>query len=127
LNSRFGVGVVAEVLAGTENEKTVRWGFSSLSVFGLLRVHPVKRIVAMLHRLMEAGLARQRDPDRNFRPVIELTAAGIAVMKGQQPPPASLIDLISPRRAMPGPLPSRRERGEKKTLAEDSDEQVDPE
>jgi ATP-dependent DNA helicase RecQ len=98
LRGKFGVGMVAEVLAGTGGEKTQRWGFDRLSVYGLLRAHSVKRIVAMLHRLMEAGLARQRDPDGvKFRPVIELTAAGVDVMKGEQLPPTSLIDLI-PRR-----------------------------
>jgi ATP-dependent DNA helicase RecQ len=98
LHGRFGVGVVAEVLAGVDNEKAQRWGFNDLSVFGLLRAHSIKRIVAMLHRVMEAGLARQRDPEGvKFRPVMELTAAGIAVMKGQQPPPTSLADLL-PRR-----------------------------
>ncbi|HWE03084.1 MAG TPA: ATP-dependent DNA helicase RecQ [Tepidisphaeraceae bacterium] len=98
LNGKFGVGVVAEVLAGSENEKSQRWEFNKLSVFGLLKAHPIKRIVAMLHRLMEAGLARQRDPEgMKFRPVVELTGAGVAVMKGEQLPPASLADLL-PRR-----------------------------
>jgi ATP-dependent DNA helicase RecQ len=100
LQGKFGVNVVAEVLAGSESDKTQRWGFDRLTVFGLLRAHPIKRIVAMLHRVMEAGLARQRDPDGvRFRPVVELTAAGIAVMKGLQPPPTSLADLI-PRRTV---------------------------
>ena len=109
LRGKFGVGVVAEVLAGAENEKTQRWGFDQLSVFGLLRAHSIKRIVAMLHRLMEAGLARQRDPDGvKFRPVIELTAAGVGVMKGEQPPPAGLADLM-PRR-LPAPASPERRR-----------------
>jgi ATP-dependent DNA helicase RecQ len=100
LRGRFGVGMVAEVLAGAENEKTARWGLSSLTVFGLLRTHTVKRVIAMLHRLMEAGLARQKDPDGvKFRPVIELTPVGIAVMKAEVPPPATLADLL-PRRGM---------------------------
>ncbi|HEV7301011.1 MAG TPA: ATP-dependent DNA helicase RecQ [Tepidisphaeraceae bacterium] len=95
LRGKFGVGVVADVLAGASNERMQKWGLESLSVFGLLRVYGAKRIVAMLHRLMEAGLARQKDPDGvKFRPVVELTAAGIVVMKGEQPPPAPLIDLI---------------------------------
>jgi ATP-dependent DNA helicase RecQ len=99
LRGGFGVGVVAEVLTGSENEKSQRWGFVQLSVFGLLKPHSVKRVVAMLHRLMEAGLARQRDPEGvKFRPVIELTASGVAVMKGEQLPPASLADLL-PRTA----------------------------
>ena len=99
LRGKFGVGVVAEVLAGAENEKTDRWDFRSLSVFGLLKAHSVKRLIAMLHRLMEAGLARQKDPDGvKFRPVVELTTPGIAVMKGEELPPQGLADLL-PRRS----------------------------
>ena len=95
LNGKFGAGLVAEMLAGVDNEKTQRWSLNTLSVYGLLKAHAVKRIVAMLHKVMEAGLARQRDPDGlKFRPVIELTGAGVAVMKGEQLPPASLADLL---------------------------------
>lgn len=98
LRGNFGIGVVAEVLAGSQSERTQKWGFDQLSVYGLLKAHPIKRIVAMLHRLIEAGLVRQRDPDGvKFRPVIDLTASGIAVMKAEQSPPATLADL-SPRR-----------------------------
>ena len=94
MNGRFGVGAVAEVLAGADNERTRKWQLDQLSVYGLLRAHPVKRIVAMLHRLLESGLARQRDPDgTKFMPVIELTPAGVGVMKGEQLPPSTLIDI----------------------------------
>jgi ATP-dependent DNA helicase RecQ len=118
LRGKFGIGVVAEVLAGAVNERTTKWGLEQLSVFGLLRAHSIKRIIAMLHRVMEAGLARQRDPEGvKFRPVVELTASGIAVMKGEQPPPASLVDLVSVR-------PSR---AEKRAFVEDPEEQIDPE
>jgi ATP-dependent DNA helicase RecQ len=111
LRGKFGVGVVAEVLAGAENEKTDRWHFRDLSVFGLLRHHSIKRLIAMLHRLMEAGLARQRDPEGiKFRPVVELTASGIAVMKGEQPPPAPLAELAPGR----GHVPSSSARMERR-------------
>lgn len=96
LNGRFGVGGVAEVLTGQRSERTARWQLDQLSVFGLLKHHPTKRIIAMVHRIIESGLARQKDvgmPDRP-RYVVELTAAGTGVMKGLQPPPASLADLI---------------------------------
>ena len=97
-HGRFGVGVVAEMLAGIESERTQKWGLQDLTTFGLLRGFPAKKVIAMLHRLLESGLARQRDPDgAKFRPVIELTASGIAVMKGEHNPPASLEDLV-PRR-----------------------------
>ena len=95
MRGQFGVGVVAEVLAGARNERIERWTFHDLSVYGLLRAYTIKQVVAMLHRLMEAGLATQRDPDGvRFRPIVELTAPGIAVMKAQQPPPAVLAELI---------------------------------
>jgi ATP-dependent DNA helicase RecQ len=100
MRGQFGVALVAEVLAGSETERIQRWRFNDLTVYGLLRVYNVKRIVAMLHRLMEAGLAMQRDPDgMKFRPVIELTPAGVAVMKGEMPPPATLADLVGHRAA----------------------------
>jgi ATP-dependent DNA helicase RecQ len=98
LNSKFGVGVIAEVLAGDRNERTDRWGFDQLTVFGLLARYPTKRIIAMVHRMIESGLARQKDVGRG-KPifVVELTTSGIAVMKGAQPPPVTLADLL-PRR-----------------------------
>jgi ATP-dependent DNA helicase RecQ len=105
LNGRFGVGVVAEVLGGAENEKIKRFELTGLSVHGLMRAYDIKQLVAMLHRLMEAGLARQRDPEGiQFRPVVELTAAGAAVMKGESPPPLSLAD-IAPHRRRRGQTP----------------------
>jgi ATP-dependent DNA helicase RecQ len=95
---KFGVGVVAEVLGGSTTERTEKWRLNELSTFGLLKPYPIKRIVAMLHRVLETGLARQRDPDGvKFRPVVDLTASGVSVMRGQQPPPADLADLV-PRR-----------------------------
>jgi ATP-dependent DNA helicase RecQ len=112
LHGKFGVGVVAEVLAGAQTERTQRWGFDRLTVFGLLRQHSAKRIVAMLHRLMEAGLARQRDPEGvKFRPVMELTASGITVMKGESSPPASLVDLIPTGRGTGAIAPDHRRQG----------------
>jgi ATP-dependent DNA helicase RecQ len=106
-NGKFGVGTVAEVLAGGEDERLTRNGLNQLSVHGLLRPRPVKQIIAMLHRLLEAGLGRQRDPDGvRFRPVVELTPLGLEVMKGTQPPPALLDDLL-PHRQAPPPQKSR--------------------
>jgi ATP-dependent DNA helicase RecQ len=108
LRGRFGVNAVADVLAGSEAQRVGRDGLKDLSVWGLMRVYPRKRIVAMLHRLIEAGLARQRDADGiKFRPIVELTAAGIAVMKDAQPVPPTLADLAP---AHLPPLPASRER-----------------
>ncbi len=109
MRGQFGVATVAETLAGSESERILRWRLQELSVYGLLRVYQPKQIIAMLHRLMESGLARQRDPEGvKFRPVVELTAAGVAVMKGQSEPPAVLHDLIPTRR--PASAHSSRQR-----------------
>ena len=102
-NGKFGVGVVADVLAGTGGERMERWNLTSLTVYGILKRYPSRRIVALLHRVMEAGLARQRDPDGvKFRPVVELTASGIAVMKGTAPVPGGLGDLMPGKSAPKG-------------------------
>lgn len=95
MNGKFGVGMVAEVLKGEESERTSRWGLQDLSVFGLLRELPTKRIMAMIYRVIDAGLAQQRNPRGVIgRPVVELTGPGVAVMKAEEPPPVSLIDLL---------------------------------
>ncbi len=125
LNRKFGVGVVADVLAGAETERTQR--FASLSVFGILKSFGSKRIIAMLHRLMESGLARQRDPEGvKFRPVMELTAAGVSVMKGEVPPPASLFDITPTRRTRETLSPDRRD-SRRQSSGGDDDFQADPE
>jgi ATP-dependent DNA helicase RecQ len=94
LRGGFGVSMVADVLCGGKTEKLQSRGLDDLSVYGLLREYRRERIVAMLHRIIEAGLARQRDPEGvRFRPVVELTGAGIAVMKATQRPPGTLADL----------------------------------
>ena len=107
LRGNFGVGAVAEVLTGSDSERIRKWQLDKLTVYGLLKAHSTKRVIAMLHKLLEAGLARQRSPEgTKFMAVIELTAAGVAVMKGQQPPPVTLLDILpraSPRQ--PGTNP----------------------
>ncbi len=121
LNRKFGVGAVAEVLAGADNERIQRWRLNELTVYGLLRAHSIKRIIAMLHRLMESGLARQRatEGERAY-PVVEITPAGVAVMKGEAPPPATLADLMPSRRSA-----SSRAESQVNRLAEEEDSQLD--
>jgi ATP-dependent DNA helicase RecQ len=127
LRGNFGIGIIAEVLVGAENERMLRWELQHLSVHGLLKAHSAKRVIAMLHRLVETGLARQRDPEGvKFRPIVELTSAGIAVMKGEQPPPASLIDLI-PTRGFSSNTGTSSRRTQKPLSDENIDVHADPE
>ena len=62
--------------------------------FSITTFPPSCRRQMMLHRVVEAGLARQVDPDGLRRPVVEITPVGVAVMKAQQPPPGVLANLI---------------------------------
>ena len=112
LNGRFGVGAVAEVLKGEESDRTRRWQLDQLSVFGLLREIPLKRIMAMVYRVIDSGLAQQREVQGSAGrfPIVELTGPGVAVMKGQDLPPAGLIDLL-PRNEPARPQRVRREGG----------------
>jgi len=115
MNGRFGLNAVAEVMAGVTSERTQRWELDKLSVFGLLKIYPAKAVVAMMHRVVEAGLARSIDKDGSRRPVLEITAHGVKVMKADDPAPGVLANLISPARAIaPAPAsaasPRRRER-----------------
>jgi ATP-dependent DNA helicase RecQ len=127
LRGQFGLGVVAEVLAGEQTERTERWNLQNLSVFGLLKVHRPKRIMAMLHRLVESGLARQRDPEGlKFRPIVELTAVGVEVMKGEVPPPAPLGDLV-PRQEFQARAPEGAARSGEQRITASDEELSDPE
>ncbi len=130
MKGQFGVGTVAEVLSGADNEKIFRWGFEKLTVYGLMKQFAVKQIIAMLHRVMEAGLAQQHDADSTrgtgkFLPVVDLTASGVAVMKGENPPPAMLADLV-PRGRGTASRGSDMKSGDS-TLTGRSDEMRDPE
>ncbi|HYE19591.1 MAG TPA: ATP-dependent DNA helicase RecQ [Tepidisphaeraceae bacterium] len=124
MRGQFGVATVAETLSGSESERVLRWRLHELSVHGLLRQYQPKQIVAMLHRLMESGLARQRDPDGvKFRPVVELTPSGVEVMKGAAKPPANLHDLAPTARPAGGSSHSRQR---VTRLVEDLPETLDP-
>jgi ATP-dependent DNA helicase RecQ len=127
VNARFGVTTIADILTGSESERLLKFNLQQLPTFGLLRSFGPKPVVAMLHRVMEVGLARQRDPEGLMnRPIVELTAAGIAVMKGQRPAPASLID-IAPRRSArpPAGLPRSSRPRPASTMSTAGESQVD--
>lgn len=99
LNGNFGIATVADVLLGSENDRIQRRRLNELSVYGLLKQYRATQVSEMVRRCVEAGLAEQVDPDRNFRPVVRLTRQGVAVMKAEAPPPEALADLLPRGRA----------------------------
>ncbi len=122
LQGRFGTGMLTDVLTGTSSDRTQRWQLEQLTVFGILKEHGAKNIQRMIHRIIEAGLVRQRDPDGARRPIVELTETGVAVMKGTQKPPGILSNLMPEQRV-------RRSRARARATAPSVDEssQFDPE
>jgi ATP-dependent DNA helicase RecQ len=79
---RAGIVAISDMLKGVDSEKTRKFGFTSLSTFGLLRDRPAEWIVALLRSLLAAGWI---DLTTNDHPVPYLTRAGAEVMKGAVP------------------------------------------
>lgn len=118
LNGSYGVSMISDVLLGAENERLKARRLDQMSVYGLLRGFRGRQVTEMVRRVIEAGLAEQVDPDRNFRPIVQITRPGVAVMKAEQPPPEALIDLLPARR--------RKARGAHQEPGIDHSAQLDP-
>jgi len=79
---RAGLTLVSEMLHGTDNERLRRLGLTELTTHGLLRDHPRPWVLALLRRLITAGLV---DLTAGEFPIPHLTALGISTMKGEAP------------------------------------------
>ena len=79
---RAGMVAVAEMLRGVDSERTRRFGFTSLSTFGLLSRHPHEWLMSLLRALLAAGWI---DLSPTEHPVPLLTRAGADVMRSQGP------------------------------------------
>ena len=79
---RAGLVAISDMLKGVDSEKTRKFGFTSLSTFGLLSDRPAEWIVSLLRSLLAAGWI---DLTTNEHPVPYLTRAGAEVMKGAVP------------------------------------------
>ncbi len=111
---RAGLTAVAEMLHGAENDRLRRLGLTNLTTHGLLRDHPKAWVLALLRRLITAGLV---DITTGEFPIPFLTASGVAVMKGDEP-----VRVLLP------PAERARSRAKKKErrVAREIPENVDP-
>jgi ATP-dependent DNA helicase RecQ len=73
---------VSDMLHGTDNERLRRLGLTELSTHGLLKAYPTPWVLALLRRLITAGLV---DLTTGEFPIPYLTGPGIATMKGDEP------------------------------------------
>ncbi len=112
---RAGIVAIAEMLRGVDSEKTRRFGFTSLSTFGLLKDRSEAWVVALLRAMLAAGWI---DLTPTEHPVPFVTKAGGAVMRAESPARISLP-------AEPRPAGRRRERRSSRE-APDLDERAKP-
>jgi ATP-dependent DNA helicase RecQ len=109
VHGRFGMNAAVQLVRGVADERLVRSGLDQATTFGVLREHSEEWLLRLLRRLVTAGWVEFSTGDR---PVVRLTEAGRAVMKGERPPrvllpPLARVALAATprslrRRAAPG-------------------------
>jgi len=80
MDQRFGKVLVAQVLTGSKNQKIMQFRFDELPTYGLLRGDSQKEVSGLIDYLVASGFLQ---PSSGQFPVLQLTAEGVAVLKGQ--------------------------------------------
>jgi ATP-dependent DNA helicase RecQ len=80
VKQRFGIGHVAAVLEGKATPQVAQNGHDALSTFGLLKNLSAAEIKGYIEQLIARGFLQRTPGDY---PVLELTATGVALLKGQ--------------------------------------------
>jgi ATP-dependent DNA helicase RecQ len=80
VKQRFGLVHVAAVLEGKSTPQIVQNGHDTLSTFGLLKDLSANEIKGYIEQLIARGFLQRTPGDY---PVVELTATGVAMLKGQ--------------------------------------------
>lgn len=85
-HGRFGKGIVAQMLAGSQNKKVQQLKLDRLSTYGLLKGLKQAQVGELLDSVCNVGLAEQLEVTQR-RPTLKLTGLGEEVMKGTMPLP----------------------------------------
>ncbi|MCH2181325.1 MAG: RecQ family ATP-dependent DNA helicase [Mariniblastus sp.] len=121
--NRFGKTLVAQMLTGSSSRKVQKNGLHKLSTFGLLSGLRQTDVVTLINWLIDHGFLKQSEQTR-FRPVLNVTDSGRALMKGDvkfelsQRIPASIVESISLRLAHKKPVRSSAAHTTETTLLE---------
>jgi ATP-dependent DNA helicase RecQ len=108
IHGRFGLGAAAKLLRGCEDPRLARAGLDRTPTHGTLSEYSEDWLLRLLRRCVTAGWADFQGSDR---PVIVLTEAGQAVMRGERPAKLLLPPIAAPRPPTAGALrrgPSQR-------------------
>ena len=107
--NRFGKTLIAQMLTGSSSRKIQKNGLDKLSTFGLLSGLRQTDVVTLINWLIDHGFLKQSEQTR-FRPVLNVTDSGRALMKGDvqfelsQRIPAAIVESISVRLANKKPV-----------------------
>jgi ATP-dependent DNA helicase RecQ len=82
VEGRFGLGAAVALLRGAADERLARSGLDRTPTFGILAEQDVDWLQRLLRRCVTAGWV---DFEGDRRPVVRLTEAGRAVMRGERP------------------------------------------
>jgi ATP-dependent DNA helicase RecQ len=104
VHERFGLGTAVKLVHGEADPRLERAGLTRVPTFGNLREHGEEWILGVLRRCVAAGWVSFTGGDR---PVVVLTDAGRAVMKGERPARILLPPLGGDRRPTRGRRPAR--------------------
>jgi ATP-dependent DNA helicase RecQ len=106
VHGRFGFQTVVALIHGDADLRLERAGLAATPTFGNLRDHPRAWLTQLLRRCVTAGWVSFAGADR---PVVVLTEAGRAVMKGARPA-RLLLPAVAAERAAPA-VPRAPRRG----------------
>jgi ATP-dependent DNA helicase RecQ len=100
VHGRFGLTAAVQLLRGQPDPRLVRAGLDRTTTFGVLREHGEEWLRKLLRRCVAAGWI---DFTAGDRPIVQLTTAGRAVMRGERP-----ARLLLPPSATPGPARAKK-------------------
>jgi ATP-dependent DNA helicase RecQ len=105
IHGRFGLGAAAKLLRGSKDPRLARAGLDRTRTHGALSEYSEDWLLRLLRRCVTAGWADFQGGDR---PVVVLTEAGGAVMRGARPaklllPPTAAPDAPTARTPRRGP------------------------
>ena len=106
VHGRFGLTLAAKLLRGDRDERLARTGLDLVRTFGALSEFSEARIVRLLRRCVTAGWVGFAGDER---PVVLLTEAGAATMRGERP-----ARMLIPSEPSAQPMPGGSRRGERR-------------
>ncbi|MCP3031052.1 DNA helicase RecQ [Halobacillus sp. A1] len=82
MGERFGAGLTAKVLRGSNDQKVKQFKFHNLSTYGILSHYTERDLTQFINFLTAEGLL---SPGQGRYPALQLTEQSVGVLKGERP------------------------------------------